>query len=314
MTEKTVFEGAVSECAQSTSLESLKCRMKPLFKHLGWSAGAVLFACVVARGAEPQRIVIPTANLASSPAPLVGYLFQPAGDSAHPAVVMMHGCGGAYAKKGDLNARHRMWGEYLAQQGYVALLLDSFTSRGFRQLCTTKFSERTLKEADRVGDAYAALAFLRSLPGIEANDIGLLGWSHGGGSALATISHKPPVGVGFRAAVSFYPGCTLRARKADAFHPYAPVLLLIGESDDWTPAAPCKALVSAVAARGEPMRIVTYAGTYHDFDNPSLKNRRVRKDVRNGMHPGQGVTTAPNPAARADALKRVSAFFAEELK
>jgi len=288
--------------------------MKYLIKSLGWMTWTALLACGTAHAAEPLRVEIPTAGLSSSPAPLAGYLFKPAEAGPHPAVVMMHGCGGPFASSGKLNSRHRMWGEFLQQQSYAALLLDSFASRGIRELCTIKFSERTLKEADRVGDAHAALAFLRNLPEVKASNIGLLGWSHGGGVTLATMTDKSPAAKGFRAAVAFYPGCTARARHADTFHPYAPTLVLIGDADDWTPAPPCKALVAAVAARGEPMSIVSYPDTYHDFDNPALTRRRVREDVPNGVRPGQGVTTAPNPEARADALKRVSAFFAQHLK
>ena len=288
--------------------------LKFLFKSLGWMTWAALLVGSVANAAEPLRVEIPAAGLSSSRTPLAGYLFKPADAGPHPAVVMMHGCGGPYASNGKLNSRHRMWGDFLVQHSYAALLLDSFASRGIRELCTIKFSERTLKEADRVGDAHAALAFLRGLPEVKANNIGLLGWSHGGGVTLATIADKSPAAKGFRAAVAFYPGCTARARHADTFHPHAPTLLLIGDSDDWTPAAPCKALVAAVAARGEPMSIVTYPNTYHNFDNPALKRRRVREDVPNGVHPGRGVTTAPNPEARIDALKRVGAFLAEHLK
>lgn len=265
-----------------------------------------------------QAVVVPTAGLSSSPNPLKAFVFSPLGGGRHPAVVMVHGCGGAYGKNGQLNARHRMWGEYLAAQGYVALMLDSFSARGLQQICTTRFSERTLKEADRVGDAYAALAYLRRLPDVDAHRVALLGWSHGGGVTLNAISHAPAQGsgpaAGFGAAVSFYPGCTSRNARADQFHPYASLLLLIGEADDWTPAAPCKALAAAVAARGEPMHIVTYPDTFHDFDNPALTGQHLRKDVPNGVHPGAGVTTAPNPLAREDAQRRVIAFLAENLK
>ena len=273
--------------------------------------------------AQPAREVqVPTAGLSSSPEPLRAFVFGPAGTAAtqHPAVVMVHGCGGAYGKDGKLNARHAMWGEYLAAQGYVALMLGSFSSRGFREICTVKFSERTLKESDRVGDAYAALAYLRQLPQVDTNRIALLGWSHGAGVTLDTISHRPLATstsapqAGFGAAIAFYPGCTARNKKADGFHPYAPLLLLIGETDDWTPAAPCKALVAAVAARGEPLFIITYPDTFHDFDSPSLTAKRVRKDVPDGVNPGMGVTTAPNPQAREDAKLRVRAFLAENLK
>src|SRR6478609_5513497 len=109
-------------------------------------------AATLASG-EPTPVAIAAAEISSSPKPLVAFAFEPSTRGPHPAVVMLHGCGGAYAKDGTLNARHRMWGEFLAQNGYVAVMLDSFTSRGVKEICTQKFSARTLKEADRVGDA-----------------------------------------------------------------------------------------------------------------------------------------------------------------
>lgn len=256
------------------------------------------------------EVAVPASGLSSSPAPLRAHLFQPATPGPHPAVVMLHGCGGAYKKAGGLNARHQMWGEYLASQGYVALMLDSFSSRGLQQVCTLKHSERPLKEADRVGDAYAALAWLRQQPGVDAKHIALLGWSHGGGVTLDAIRRKPKgMSEGFAAAVSFYPGCSTRNKKAASFMPYAPLLLLIGEADDWTPAAPCVALTETARANGAPMQIATYPGAYHDFDNPGLSRVRLRTDVPNGVNPGQGVHTGPDPEAREDAKQRVLAFF-----
>lgn len=293
---------------------------------------------VHAHAAQPTPVSVPTAGLSSSPAPLRAFVFSPDGAGPHPAVVMLHGCGGAYGKDGRLNARHAMWGEYLAAHGYVALMLDSFSARGITEICTQKFSERSLKEGDRVGDAQAALAYLRQQPGVVGSRVALLGWSHGAGVTLDTITRRPAglapaapasapasqsasasagpsaMGAGFGAAIAFYPACSSRNKKADHFHPYAPLLLLIGESDDWTPAAPCKALAATVAARGEPMQLVTYPDTFHDFDNPALKAHHLRKDVPNGVTPGAGVTTAPNPQAREDAKQRVSAFLAEHLK
>ncbi|HEX2826909.1 MAG TPA: dienelactone hydrolase family protein [Burkholderiales bacterium] len=259
-----------------------------------------------------ERVEIPTAGLSSSPEPLVGHLFLPE-TRPHAAIVMMHGCGGAYTRSGALNSRHAMWGEYLQSLGYAVLMLDSFTSRGLREICTVKNAERTIKEADRVGDAYAAHAYLRERLGIDSKHIGLLGWSHGGGTVLNSISRKPANAAPFAAAVAFYPGCRTRAKRADTFHPYAPLIVLIGEADDWTPAAPCKTLIDTVSARGEPASIVVYPGAYHDFDNPTIK-ARVRTEVPNGARPGEGVTIAPDPKAREDAKVRVKAFFEKHLE
>ncbi|MFT3962572.1 dienelactone hydrolase family protein [Propionivibrio sp.] len=262
----------------------------------------------------PVALEIPPAGLSSSPAPLKAYLFRPAGEGPFPAVVMLHGCGGAYARSGALNERHLMWGRFLADHGYAALMLDSFTSRGIKEICTIKFKERSLKASDRVGDAYAALAYLQGREEIRPDRVALLGWSNGAGVVLDAAARSPRPAAAFRAAVAFYPGCTARNQAADRFHPYAPLLLLIGESDDWTPAAPCRALAATVAARHEPMRIVTFPNAYHDFDNPALKGKHVRKEVPNGVNPGQGVTTAPDPAAREEAKVRVLQHFDEYLK
>ncbi|MFT4173074.1 MAG: dienelactone hydrolase family protein [Rhodocyclaceae bacterium] len=280
-------------------------------------------ACIVALGMASgaraaTEVDVPTAGLSSSAAPLKGYVFEPGTPGPHAAIVMLHGCGGAYASDGRLNARHRMWGELLATQGYVVLMLDSFSPRGIQTLCTQALAQRSLKEADRIGDAYAAQAYLRTRQDVQPERIGVLGWSHGGGVVLDTVTRPPRDltahgAARFAAAVAFYPGCSARARHADRFHPDAPLLVLMGEADDWTPAAPCRALADAVAARGEPMELVTYPDTYHDFDNPGLKRLHVRREVPNGVHPGQGVTTAPNPVAREDAKARVTRFFARAL-
>jgi dienelactone hydrolase len=163
------------------------------------------------------------------------------------------------------------------------------------------------------GDAYAALVYLRSRPDIDPGRIGLLGWSRGAGTTLDAMTRRPPALDGYAAAVAFHPGCRTRAKRADRFHPYAPLLVLIGASDDWTPAAPCETLAGEVAARGEPMRIVVYPGAYHDFDNPGLRSKRVRTEVPNGTRPGEGGTLAPDAGGRADATGRVRDYFEKHL-
>lgn len=227
-----------------------------------------------------------------------------------PAVLLLHGCGGAWAKDGKPNARHAAMAAFLNEQGYAALLLDSFTPRGLREICTVKFAERSIKASDRAADAFAALAWLSQQADIDANKIGLLGWSHGGSTTLRTMqspAHANTKGH-FAAAVAFYPGCT-RFSKAP-YQPTAPLLILIGESDDWTPAETCRTLAAQARPLSPALSVHTYPATFHDFDNPALKTSKLREEVPNGVHPGKGVTIAPNPAAATDAWHRAVVWFA----
>lgn len=84
----------------------------------------------------------------------------------------------------------------------------------------------------------------------------------------------------------------------------APVLLLVGEADDWTPAPPCAALA---ARAGGAVELRLYPGAYHDFDAPGLEPRR-RRGV--GATPDGTAMLGTDPAARADALRRVPDFLA----
>ena len=78
----------------------------------------------------------------------------------------------------------------------------------------------------------------------------------------------------FRAAVAFYPPCTPFNDDMTV-----PVLIMIGELDDWTPARECRNIIEGVdgygIARqkggGVPIKLIVYPGAFHAFDAPALK-------------------------------------------
>ena len=255
-------------------------------------------------------------------------LFRPAGavpEGGRPAVVALHGCGGLFstakARAGELTERHRSRAEAMLAAGFVVMFPDSLGPRGTREICTAKFGERVVTATGRRGDALAALRWLATQPGIARDRVALLGWSHGGTTALATINANdamvrafreqldaPPF---FRAAVAFYPGCTMAVRD-EGWRPALPVRVLIGGADDWTPPAPCEALGRRAGQRGWPLETIVYPGAFHGFDAPSGRVR-LRTDVPNGAAPGKGVHVGQDPAARVDANRRVDAFLREQL-
>lgn len=254
-------------------------------------------------------------------------LFAPdgGGPARRPAVVALHGCGGMYSvlksKRDALSMRHQGMADLLVAQGYIVLFPDSFRSRGTEEICTVQDRARTITQRNRLLDTLAALAFLQQRPDVLPDRIAVLGWSHGGSAVLAALNRKDdrvnerlslhdPY---FRAGAAFYPGCrdSLKARSGYALA--APLELFIGGSDDWTAPGPCVELADKLkVVTGPAVGITVYPDAFHGFDGPGNEPRR-RLEVPNGVHPGQGVTVGPNPAARADAYARLKRFLAERI-
>src|SRR5262249_19673160 len=135
-------------------------------------------------------------------------------------------------------------------------------------------------------------------------------------TTLFTVNAKWPVRPptdthpDFRAAVAFYPGC---ARAVDrAWAPSVPLLILIGELDNWTPIEACRELVGQTEDPRGFLTFVPYPGAHHGFDAPG-GGPRERVGVR-GAVSGMSVTVGAHPESREDARKRVPAFLARYLK
>jgi dienelactone hydrolase len=266
------------------------------------------------RGAELVHFPSNDADLThAAPTMLDGWLFRPTGTGPFPAVVALHGCAGLYAGT-DLTARHRDWAERLTGQGYVVLLPDSFSPRGYDEICSR--DQRTIRPGyERDRDTYGALRFLEAQPFVRPDDVGLLGWSNGGITVLMTVSShtrsRPrDLPHDFRVAVAFYPSCRTALERDDWMPPVAPLHVLIGESDDWTPAPPCVELGARAKAVNAPVEVVVYPGAYHDFDDPVMPVH-TRGNV--ATTPSGRATIGSNPAARADAIARVTGIFRDAL-
>jgi dienelactone hydrolase len=275
-----------------------------------------LVAALPARASGQVALRIPAhpaEQAAGGPGELDALLRLPGGAGPHRAVVLLHGCAGMRASSGAMMARDDDWGARLAALGFVVLHLDSLSPRGERSLCGQGEDRRVRMSVERARDAYAALAYLQSRPDIRADAIALMGWSNGGGTVLWSLSRDSrarPAGLrhDFAAGIAFYPGCRTLSQRREAWRPVAPVLLLVGEADDWTPAPPCAELA---ARTGDGLELRLYPGAHHDFDAPDMK-LRVRSGV--GATASGTATLGTDPAAREDALRRVPAFLATRLK
>jgi len=175
-----------------------------------------------------------------------------------------------------------------------------------------------------VRDAYAALAHLRTLSYVDGKHIGLMGGSHGGSTTLTSMIAPESEAdllakerrAGFAAAVALYPGCVASRRtwsNAGVYQPVAPLLILIGDKDDWTPAEPCRRLTEAAQQAGYPVTIKIYPGAYHSFDS-GYPGRYVATRINPNVASGRGATTGGDPAAWADSIREVVDFFGRYLR
>jgi len=266
---------------------------------------------LVCFGQTPSREVIESADGTH----LRALLLHPTGissDQKRPLVIALHGCGGLYATSGSnvgkLNARHDGMAQLITANGYSILFPDSFTSRGENSLCTQKLSTRKIKQSHRSDDVDGVLIWLDSQPWADKSKIALLGWSHGGSAVLrSTDANRDNVAIRKTQpsiAIAFYPGC------ADAlqnnYRPQSPLLMLLGELDDWTPPGPCIELAKNVSAN-----YYVYPDSYHDFDNP-VGFVKLRTDVPNGVNPGKGVTVGRNPITGPLSWEKVIATLREK--
>lgn len=244
---------------------------------------------------------------------LTGYLFRPDTPGPHPAVVMLHGRSGPYSSlaKGvfsaeTLSKRHKMWGKFWSGRGYLALLVDSFSPRGYPAgFARHSYSHRPPEVSEqyvRPLDAYGALDYLRARGDVLTEHIGVQGWSNGGMTVLAALAPDPP-GLadptpvsGFRAALAFYPGCRAQ-EKQDSYRPYAPLLMFVATGDEEVSPLACLRFAAQVQAGGGSLEAVSYEGAQHAFDDPG-STRQSRE---------------ANRFATADSMQRAEAFFRRHL-
>jgi dienelactone hydrolase len=212
-------------------------------------------------------------SLKSNDATVTGAVGKPGGTGPFPALVLLHGCGGP-------QPGNALWAGELNRWGYVTMELDSFSGRGVKEICTNS-SKVTVSQ--RVVDAYAGLDHLRTLDFVDKNRIGVMGWSHGAMVVQSALrEHRRINEPRFKTGVAMYPSC-------DRSTLYAPMLVIVGSADDWTPSSRCLAY-----RNDDKVELHIYDGIWHSFANPGpmrtylghqvgyshQATMRARKDVK----------------------------------
>lgn len=251
--------------------------------------------------AEPEKVTIPLiaeGKPDAADADVAGYLFRPDGAGRHPGVILLHGCDGLEWHTPRQFSWHLLTGyaERFVRLGYVALVLDSFEPRGIAGACNRPL---TVSPERRAWDAFSAARYLAGTGLVDPGRLVIEGRSHGAVAVLVAMEQgRWRLPEHFAAGVAWYPGCGWTKGGLAG-----PVLILIGEDDEWTKAEVCRKFAARVAAGGQADELVLkiYPGATHAFD------------AQGSARIFAGHPIKPDPALAADAWGRVVDFLRQRI-
>ena len=115
--------------------------------------------------------------------------FDPA--KKYPTIVYVYGGPHAHNVDASWHYGSRSWETYMAQKGYLLFILDNRGSEN-RGRAFEQATFRHLGDTE-VADQMAGVNFLKSLPYVDANRMGVHGWSFGGFMTINLMTTHPEV-------------------------------------------------------------------------------------------------------------------------
>lgn len=231
----------------------------------------------------------------------------PAGTDEAPAVVIVHGTAG-------LDSRGAYHAEALNGAGIATLELDMWSPRRLHGGVGSSGRPQTVVET--LPDAFGALLYLGSCPGIDPQRIGIMGFSWGGVVAMLTATrpyteqYLDANPLRFAAHAPFYPVCwTYNKVPGHEFTDLtgAPILIQTGECDAYDKPDTCEILVRSLPKEAQShVTVMSYPGAMHGFDR--LEPTQVVMDPHSHLGQGGEVTMAGDPDA-ADKSRRATVDF-----
>ncbi len=192
--------------------------------------------------------------------PIIGRLHIPDGEPPFACVVALHGSKGW----GDHHDDHvQIW----LEAGMAVLQLDCFESR---QVQSVVADQMRVTHAMMTVDAFSALKWLAADPRFDESRVAVTGWSLGGTVSLYA-AWEPlaeallPSGLRFAAHLPFYPAAHIRPEVQRWSS--APIRIMHGTIDDWTPIKFVHDFMDIVRPLGVDIEVEVIEGAHHSFDS-----------------------------------------------
>jgi dipeptidyl-peptidase-4 len=201
-----------------------------------------------------------------------------------------------------MNAWGNLFHQYLVQHGYIVFALDNRGSglRGTRFETALALDGNLRMGGVEVQDQLAGVAYLRGLPFVDAQRVGIFGWSYGGYMTLMCLMQAPDA---FAAGVAgapvtdwtmydtHYTERYLSTPQANAAGfaasnvlTYAdrlrrPLLLVHGMADDNVLFANSTALMKKLQDLGKPFDLMTYPGGKHGLIRQNVTGLHAHSNI-----------------------------------
>lgn len=182
---------------------------------------------------------------------------------------------------GPKKHRELHYAEWLAEQGYVTLMINSFRTRGVGHAIQIW---RALKVTTAMitADAFAALEYLSRHPRVNRDQIAVIGFSYGGMVSILTVYERMhelylPGGPAFAFHASYY-GSSI-PRLEDPVTTRAPVLVFVGSKDRNVSISRTRSIVDDLRAGGSDVELKIF-DAYHQWDGGDRTFRRALFHLR----------------------------------
>ena len=203
-----------------------------------------------------KSVSLDLSQVATDLAPL---LIKPTKEPPWSAIVLPSNCSGLD------DQLWKFWTSEFIKNDIAVVLVDSFNPRGFSEICGNQFK---LGFRHRLQDVHSVLDFLRSDSRFNKDKIALGGHSVGAVTALQSAylelqSHLARTEKDvFNAFIAAAPSCELTFKRPTLS---APLLIVVGELDDWTRPEPCIKESNRLLGANQDTRYVVIPKAFHTF-------------------------------------------------
>ncbi len=196
---------------------------------------------------------------------LHGEVYLPAGEGPFPGLVILHGSGG-------VKPVYREEAKYLAENGIAGLVIDYYSGVG--QGGNTQ-AERIKRWNDWQQRIVQGFDFLRGLPEIDPDRVGLMGLSLGGALAVSIVPREPEVAIlvdYFGPNVdSWYVSGWLGYKAenyCDDLASFPPTIILHGSKDPIVSIGNSRDFFEVLKKNNRVVEFYEFKGSLHAFNDP----------------------------------------------